>query len=82
MDKVDASMMTTVMTTIRTLTTKERDGNLPPPGEAAQRNGRGLPQMGTNDGNGGASDNDGTQYNNSARLGGEGPTSVIDDEDK
>ena len=36
--------------------TKERDGNLLLLGDASQRNGGGLPRMGTNDGNGGVMD--------------------------
>ena len=42
-DKDDASMMTLMIMMVRTSTTKERDGNLLPPGDAAQRNSRGLP---------------------------------------
>ncbi len=43
---------------VRYPTTKERDGNLLPHGDVAQRNSRGLPRTGTNDGDGGASDDD------------------------
>ena len=47
MDKDDAFMMMTTTTTTRTWTTKERDGNLLPPVDAAQGKDRGLPQTGT-----------------------------------
>jgi hypothetical protein len=50
-------MMTTMMMA-RTSTTKERVVNLLPPDDAAQRNSRGLPRTGTNDGNGGVLDDD------------------------
>ncbi len=59
-DKDNVAMMTTMRTTARTSTTKQRDGNLLPHGDAAQRNGGGLPQTSTNDGDGGASNDDDT----------------------
>ena len=58
MDKDVASIMTTMTAKARTSTAKERDGNLLPHGDVAQRNSRGLPRTGTNDGNGGVLDDD------------------------
>ncbi len=56
--EIDASTKAATMTTsARTSMTKEMDGNLISPGDAVQRNR-------TNDGGGGALDNDNVEYNN------------------
>ncbi len=73
MDKDDLSTKTTMTmptTMVRASTTQERDGNLIPPGNAAQSNGRGLPQTGTTDVGSWALNNDKAEYNNAGPVGG------------